>query len=119
MPGGQPEGLINGEIAGDNSLHEEDSRLSSSAGNEVEGSSGSGHSEAGEALPARASLEETIRAARSYAEAARAPNIIRAYASDLEDFRTYCRVKLGGESSLPAHPEVVALYVTRVAPYKH
>ena len=61
-------------------------------------------------LPAR--LQETIRAARSYAEAARAPNTLRAYASDIDDFTTYCRVEAGGLPSLPAPPEAVALYIT-------
>lgn len=61
-------------------------------------------------LPER--LEETIRAARRYAGAARAPNTLRAYASDVDDFATYCRVEAGGLPSLPAPPEAVALYIT-------
>lgn len=60
-------------------------------------------------------VQETIRAAREYAEAARAPNTLRAYASDIEDFSTYCRVELGGASPLPAVPETVALYITDMA----
>ena len=64
----------------------------------------------GRRLPAH--LEETIRAARTYAEAARAPNTLRAYASDIQDFETYCRVEAGGLSHLPAPPEAVALYIT-------
>lgn len=55
-------------------------------------------STAGGAVPAR--LEETVRAAREYAEAARAPNTVRAYDSYVEDFSTYCRVELGGASAL-------------------
>ena len=47
-------------------------------------------------------VQETIRAAREYAEAARAPNTLRAYASDIEDFSTYCRVELGGASPTAA-----------------
>jgi integrase len=64
-------------------------------------------------LPAH--LEETVRAAREYAEAARAPNTLRAYSSDVEDFSTYCRVELGGASPLPADPETLALYITDLA----
>lgn len=62
-----------------------------------------------------ASVEETIHAAREYAEAARAPNTTRAYDSDIKDFSTYCRVELGGASALPADPETVALYMTDMA----
>lgn len=67
----------------------------------------------GQALPAH--LQETLRAAREYAEAARAPNTLKAYRSDVEDFRTYCRVELGGEEPLPAAPEMVAFYITDMA----
>jgi site-specific recombinase XerD len=62
-----------------------------------------------------ARIEETVRAAREYAEAARAPNTLRAYASDIEDFSTYCRVELGGAVPLPADPETVTLYITDLA----
>ena len=65
------------------------------------------------AYPAR--LEDTIRAARDYAGAARAPNTLKAYDSDVRDFRTYCKVELGGASPLPASPETVALYITDMA----
>lgn len=68
---------------------------------------------AGGAYPAR--LEDTIRAAREYAGAARAPNTLKAYDSDVRDFSTYCKVKLGGASPLPASPETVALYITDMA----
>lgn len=68
---------------------------------------------AGRALSAN--LEETIRAARGYAEAARAPNTLRAYASDVEDFSIYCRVELGGVEPLPAAPETVVLYIADLA----
>lgn len=44
-------------------------------------------------LPAH--LQETIRAAREYAEAACSPNTLKAYESDVRDFATYCRVELG------------------------
>lgn len=60
-------------------------------------------------------IGETVRAAREYAEAARAPNTLRAYASDIEDFSTYCRVELGGAVALPADPETVSLYITDLA----
>lgn len=64
-------------------------------------------------LPAH--LQETILAAREYAEAARSPNTLKAYESDVRDFATYCRVELGGVSPLPAGPEAVALYLTDMA----
>ena len=66
------------------------------------------HNRAGQHLPAR--LEEIIRVARTYAEAARAPNTLRAYASDIDDFETYCRMEAGGLSHLPVPAE--ALYIT-------
>lgn len=62
-----------------------------------------------------ANIQETIRAAREYAAAARAPNTVRAYSSDVEDFSIYCRVELGGSSPLPATAEAVALYITDMA----
>jgi site-specific recombinase XerD len=62
-----------------------------------------------------AAIRETLEAAREYAEAARAPNTLRAYRSDVEDFSTYCGVELGGASPLPADPETVALYITDMA----
>ena len=67
----------------------------------------------GWALPER--LEETARRARRYFESARAPNTLRAYASDLADFETWCRVEAGGLSTLPASPETVALYISDMA----
>ena len=60
-------------------------------------------------------IQETVRAAQEYARAARAPNTLRAYNSDIEDFSTYCRVDLGGASALPASPETVTLYITDMA----
>lgn len=60
-------------------------------------------------------VEETVRAAREYAEAARTPNTLRAYASDVEDFSTYCRVELGGVDPLGAAPETVTLYIADMA----
>jgi len=66
-----------------------------------------------DAIPAR--LEDTIRAAREYAEAARFPNTLKAYDSDVRDFSTCCKVELGGTAPLPASPETVALYMTDMA----
>ncbi len=60
-------------------------------------------------------IEETIRAAREYAGAARAPNTLRAYTSDVEDFATYCKVELGGAQAMPATPETATLYLTDMA----
>ena len=60
-------------------------------------------------------IQETVRAAQEYARAARAPNTVRAYNSDIEDFSTYCRVELGGASALPATSETVTLYITDMA----
>lgn len=60
-------------------------------------------------------IQETVRAAQEYARAARAPNTLRAYNSDIEDFSTYCRVELGGASPLPASAETVTLYITDMA----
>ena len=60
-------------------------------------------------------IEETVRAARDYAGAARAPNTLRAYESDVEDFKTYCRVELGGVDTLPATAETLTLYITDMA----
>ncbi len=60
-------------------------------------------------------IQETLRAAKEYAKAARAPNTLRAYNSDIEDFSTYCRVELGGASVLPASAETVTLYITDMA----
>ena len=60
-------------------------------------------------------VEDTIRAAREYAEAARAPNTLRAYDSDVRDFATYCRVELGGVAPRPADPDTVTLYITDMA----
>lgn len=76
-------------------------------------------SEPGKDVAARQAYPETIRAtveaAREYAEAARAPNTLRAYDSDVRDFSTYCKVELGGASALPATPETLTLYITDMA----
>lgn len=82
-------------------------------GREVALASGAEATTVGGRLPKH--VEETARAAREYAEAARAPNTLRAYRSDVEDFSTYCRVELGGVEPLPAAPETVTLYITDMA----
>ncbi|MGH7747320.1 MAG: site-specific integrase, partial [Candidatus Dormibacteria bacterium] len=58
----------------------------------------------------RRALEE---AARGYAAAAKAPNTVRAYRSDLRDFEEWCADHR--RRSLPASPATVVLYVTALA----
>ena len=60
-------------------------------------------------------LRETTRRARRYFESARAPATARAYASDLADFETWCKVEAGGLPTLPASPQTVALYIADMA----
>ena len=60
-------------------------------------------------------LQETARRARRYFESARAPATVRAYAFDLADFETWCKIEAGGLSTLPATPETVALYISDAA----
>lgn len=62
-----------------------------------------------------ANLRETARRAEEYIKASRAENTRRAYASDLEDFRVWCKVDGGGLSPLPAEPQTLALYLTDLA----
>ncbi len=62
------------------------------------------------ALPIAADLTAVADAAASLAEAARAHNTRRAYASDWKDFAAWCAA--AGFPSLPADGRVVALYVT-------
>lgn len=74
-------------------------------------------------LPETALLEtalpETLRAlegrAEHYFNTARAPNTIKAYRHDLEDFGVWCKVDAGGLSPMPAAPKTVATYITDVA----
>ena len=82
-------------------------------GKEATLASGAEATTVGRRLPEQ--VEETVRAAREYAEAARAPNTLRAYRSDVEDFSNYCQVELGGADPLPAAPETVTLYITDMA----
>ena len=62
-----------------------------------------------------ARLQETARRARAYFESARAPATVRAYASDLADFETWCNIEAGGLRTMPASPETVALYIADTA----
>lgn len=68
---------------------------------------------AGYSLPQ--TLEELEGRAEDYFRSARAPNTIKAYAHDLQDFATWCKVDAGGLSPLPATPRTVSLYMTDVA----
>ena len=49
----------------------------------------------------------------SYARQAKAPNTLRAYRADCQDFVSWCEAR--GLQSLPAAPETVALYLTHLA----
>jgi site-specific recombinase XerD len=60
-----------------------------------------------------AMLEQTASRARSYAEAAKAPNTRRAYRCDWNDFILWCRERR--RTALPATPDAVALYLTELA----
>jgi site-specific recombinase XerD len=60
-------------------------------------------------------LGETTRRARRYFQSARAPATVRAYASDLADFETWCKIEAGGLQAMPASPETVALYIADAA----
>lgn len=57
-------------------------------------------------------LRETAERARKFFDDARAENTRRAYASDFEDFATYCNVEAGGVAALPASARTVTLYIT-------
>lgn len=58
------------------------------------------------------SLRETAERARAFFDDACSENTRRSYASDFEDFATYCRVDAGGLSALPASPATLTLYIT-------
>lgn len=60
-------------------------------------------------------LQELEKRAEFYFRSARASNTVKAYAHDLSDFATWCRVDAGGLSPLPAAPRTVGLYVTDLA----
>jgi integrase len=57
-------------------------------------------------VPLDADMEQFI-------EASKAKNTRKAYASDWQDFETWCSVR--GETSLPAFPETVARYIAALA----
>ena len=69
--------------------------------------------------PSAEGLAETLREleerAGRYFRSARAPNTVKAYANDLSDFATWCKVDAGGLSPMPATPRTVALYIADVA----
>jgi hypothetical protein len=69
--------------------------------------------------PSADGLAETPRElekqAAHYFRSARAPNTVKAYASNLSDFATWCEVDAGGLSPMPAAPRTVALYIADVA----
>ena len=60
-------------------------------------------------------LRELEERAGRYFRSARAPNTVKAYGHDLEDFATWCKIDAGDLSPLPAAPRTVALYVTDAA----
>ena len=60
-------------------------------------------------------LAELEGRAERYFRSARAPNTVKAYAHDLQDFATWCKVDAGGLSPVPAVPRTVALYIADVA----
>ncbi|MDP9476827.1 MAG: integrase, partial [Actinomycetota bacterium] len=64
------------------------------------------------ARPLPQTLEEVEERAEFYFRSARAPNTVKAYRHDLEDFATWCKVDAGGLSPIPAAPRTVSLYVT-------
>jgi site-specific recombinase XerD len=59
---------------------------------------------------AAAELEELAGRARELMDAAKAPNTVAAYASDWAKFELWCQQR--GAVALPAHPAVVAMYLT-------
>ncbi len=67
------------------------------------------------ARPLPQTLEEVEERAEFYFRSARAPNTVKAYRHDLEDFATWCKVDAGGLSPIPAAPRTVSLYVTDLA----
>ena len=60
-----------------------------------------------------AELEAIANRTRAFVDATRAPDTVRAYASDWRDFLGFCSAR--GVQALPASPEVVALYITHLA----
>ena len=70
---------------------------------------------AGEAPVLAETLSELEARAEAYFRSARAPNTVKAYAHDLSDFATWCKVDAGGLSPIPALPRTVGLYATDLA----
>lgn len=70
---------------------------------------------AGEAPALSETLAELEARAEAYFRSARAPNTVKAYAHDLSDFASWCKVDAGGLSPIPAAPRTVALYVSDLA----
>jgi integrase len=64
----------------------------------------------GTAVAASAPLARYLGQARTYAALAKSPRTLKAYRSDWADFEAFCQ--RSGQGSLPASPEVVALYLT-------
>ena len=69
----------------------------------------------GEAPVLAETLAELEARAEAYFRSARAPNTVKAYAHDLSDFATWCKVDAGGLCPVPAAPRTVALYVSDLA----
>lgn len=70
---------------------------------------------AGEAPVLAETLAELETRAEAYFRSARAPSTVKAYAHDLSDFATWCKVDASGLSPIPAAPRTVALYVSDLA----
>src|SRR5689334_14885515 len=58
-------------------------------------------------------LARYLSPARAYAAAAKSSRTLAAYQSDWADFQGFCQ--RAGQGSLPAAPELVALYLTHLA----
>lgn len=63
-------------------------------------------------LPLSPEIEATIYAARELADASRSENTRTSYRSGWDQFLRYCREQHPGRSPLPAHPALVALFLT-------
>src|SRR5689334_5895042 len=58
-------------------------------------------------------LSAVANRASEFAQHAKAENTVRAYRADWADFQRWCTTH--GQSSLPASPDILALYVTRLS----
>ena len=63
--------------------------------------------------PLSGALAVTTERVRSYADAAKAPNTLRAYRADWRDFAAWCDAH--ALPPMPAAPETVALYLAALA----